>query len=93
VAAVDVFPVAEALGQIAPRDAGAVALEHGLDEQAVVARGDADGVCAAGKEVFNGEPLVITKSVAACGHGRKRSLQKSNWEKDFTTQTHKRNIN
>jgi hypothetical protein len=33
-----VLPIAESFWQVAPRDSGAVSIEHRLDESAVVAR-------------------------------------------------------
>jgi hypothetical protein len=41
-AAVHVLPVAEALRQVAPGDASAIAVEDGFDEQAVVRSGHAN---------------------------------------------------
>ena len=40
--AVGVLPVAKAFRQVAPRNSGAVAIEHRFDESAVVLSGDAD---------------------------------------------------
>lgn len=73
--AVDVLPVAESLGQVAPRNARAVAVEHGLDKQTVVPGGDADGALATGQEVAKGVPLVIAKGIAASAHGQELSLR------------------
>ena len=39
---VDHAKVAEALGQIAPRNAGSLAVEHGIDKQPIVLGGDTD---------------------------------------------------
>ena len=39
---VRVLPVAKPLRQIAPRNSGAVAVEHRFDESAIVVRGDTD---------------------------------------------------
>src|SRR5271170_1251019 len=40
--AMGILPVAQALRQIAPRDAGAVAIEHRLDEATIVLSGRAN---------------------------------------------------
>jgi hypothetical protein len=42
-ALIDDLPVAKALGQITPRDAGAKSEENGFDEQAIVGRRTAPG--------------------------------------------------
>ena len=58
--------VAKVGGQIAPRDACAVAVEHGVDEQAVVA-GCGPGLTGlAGQQVLDALPLGITEGVALC---------------------------
>jgi hypothetical protein len=45
---VDLVPVAKAFRQIAPGYTGAVAVENGFDEQAIVLGGDADMALTAG---------------------------------------------
>jgi hypothetical protein len=62
---VHVFPVAETLRQIAPRDAGAIAIQDRLDEQAVVRRGHADMFLPPRQQVFDPVPLVVAQCVAA----------------------------
>ena len=64
-APVHVVPVAEPLGQVAPRDAGTVAIQHRFDEQAVVRRGHADMALAARQQLLNPLPLVVAECVAA----------------------------
>jgi len=38
----DCLPGAEALGQVAPWDAGSIAVDHGIDEQTIVPGGRAN---------------------------------------------------
>ncbi len=64
-APVGVLPVTEALRQIAPRDAGAIAVENGFDKQAVVVRRHANGTRPPGQQILDPVPLVIAKSVAS----------------------------
>ena len=59
------LPVAEALWQIAPGDAGAVAVKHRLDEPAVVRRGHADMSLPPRQQVLDPLPLVVATFVAA----------------------------
>jgi hypothetical protein len=54
-----VLPVAQTLRQVAPGDAGAIAIEDGLDEQAVVRGGHANRAKPAGQQVLDPVPLVI----------------------------------
>ena len=63
-AAGDVVPVSETLRQVAPRDARAVAVNDGLDKQAVILRRDADRIFAAGQYMFDPLPLIIAQSIA-----------------------------
>jgi len=62
-----VFPVAKALGQITPGDAGAVPMEHGLDESAIVMGGRPDMADPSRQQVFDPLPLVVAQSIP--GHG------------------------
>jgi len=62
---VRVLPAAEALRQIAPGNAGAVAEQHRLDEQAVVGGDYADGARPPGQQVLNPAPLVVSQGVSA----------------------------
>ena len=48
-----------ALGQIAPRDARAIAIDDRVDEQAIVGRRTADMALAAGQEILDLVPLVV----------------------------------
>ena len=45
--------------QIAPGDARPVAVEHGIDEQAVVPCPSAGLACTAGQQVFDALPLIV----------------------------------
>ena len=58
---VGVLPVAKPFRQIAPRNSGAVAVEHRFDESAIVVGGDADITGFAGQQVLDSLPLVIAK--------------------------------
>jgi hypothetical protein len=59
---VHLLAVAEPLRQVAPGDAGAVAVEHRLGEQAVVLGRDTHMPLAAGQPVLDPLPLVVTKA-------------------------------
>ena len=63
-ARVDILPIAEALRKITPRNASAIALEHGLDKEAVVRRGSANVAFTAGKKILDPFPLIISQSIA-----------------------------
>jgi len=56
----DVLPVTEALRQVAPGHAGAIAIQHGLDEQAIVRRGHPDRSIPTWQKVLDPVPLVVT---------------------------------
>jgi hypothetical protein len=60
--------VTEALRQVSPRDAGAVAIEHGVDEEAVVTGRHTHMACSAGQQVLDAGPLVVSEGVSAV-HG------------------------
>src|SRR3974390_291056 len=64
-ALIDNLPVAKALGQIAPRDAGAKPEENGLDEQAVVRRRAAHMAFTARQNVFDPIPLVVAQCISS----------------------------
>jgi hypothetical protein len=64
-AGVDLLPGAEPFRQVAPGDAGAVPVQHRLDEQAVVLGRDPDPPLAPGQEVLDPVPLVVPQGVAA----------------------------
>jgi hypothetical protein len=55
-AAVYVLPISEALGQVAPWNAGPIAVEHRLHKQPVVGGGDADGALPTGQHIFDPSP-------------------------------------
>jgi hypothetical protein len=61
---VDLLPLAITLRQVAPRDARAVSIDHGIDEQAVVSSGATDVAFAPRQEVLDLQPLIIAKGVA-----------------------------
>ena len=63
-ALIDDLPVAEALGKIAPRDAGAKPEENGVDEQAIVRRRAANMALATRQNVFDPIPLIVVQSIA-----------------------------
>src|SRR6516164_8116033 len=64
---VRVVPVAKPFRQIAPRNSGAVAVEHRFDESAIVVGGDADITGFAGQQVPDWLPLVIAKCISVHG--------------------------
>jgi hypothetical protein len=64
-ALIDDLPVAKALGQIAPRDAGSKPEENGFDEQAIVRRRTAHMAFAAGENILDPIPLVVVQSIAS----------------------------
>ena len=63
-ARVGILPIAEALRKIAPRNACAIAVEHGLDKEAVVRRSPANMAFAAGKKILDPFPLIVSQSIA-----------------------------
>jgi len=83
VPAVDVLPAAETLRQVAPRNTGTVAVEHGFDEESVVPGGGAAGPLATGQQVADGMPLVVTKAVAMV---RQRQTPRTGWDPTRATQ-------
>jgi hypothetical protein len=58
-------PAAEALGQIAPRDTGAEAVEHGLDKQPVIFGGHAYMADPPRQQILDPLPLIISHAVAS----------------------------
>src|SRR4051794_10275869 len=64
-AAMDVLAVAKALRQVAPGDAGAIAVENGIDEQAVVRGGPTNRPRPAGQQISDPLRLVVTKGISA----------------------------
>jgi hypothetical protein len=74
---VGVLPVAKPFRQIAPRNSGAVAVEHRFDESAIVVGGDADITGFAGQQVLDSLPLVIAKCISV--HGSALFQADSSW--------------
>ena len=64
-ALIDDLPIAKALRQIAPRDAGAKPEENGFDEQAIVRRRTAHMAFAARQKVFDPIPLVVAQGISS----------------------------
>src|SRR5258707_10918845 len=64
-ALIDDLPVAKALGQIAPRDAGSKPEQNGFDEQAVVRPPTAPIAFSARQNVFDPIPLVVRQCIAS----------------------------
>ena len=58
-ALVDDLPIAETLWQIAPGNAGTIAVNNGFDEQPIVRRGAADMPLATGEKILDPLPLVV----------------------------------
>jgi hypothetical protein len=64
-ALIDDLPVAKALGQVAPRDAGAKPEQNGFDEQAIVRRRAAHMAFPARQNVFDPIPLVVAQGISS----------------------------
>ena len=64
-ALVDDLPVAEALGQIAPRDTGSKPEKNSFDEQPIVRRSAAHMAFAARQNVFDPIPLVVAQGISS----------------------------
>ncbi len=62
---VHIVPVTKALRQVTPGNAGTVAIQHRLHEQAVVGRCNTDPTLLPRQQVFDPVPLVIAKCVTA----------------------------
>ena len=62
---VHVLPIAEALRQVAPRNARAITVEHRLDEQPVILRGHSHITFTPRQQVPNTLPLIVAKGVAS----------------------------
>jgi hypothetical protein len=62
-ASVGVFPVAEALGKILPRNPGVVAIKHGLDKAPIIGRLAADVPLTTGKKILDPLPLIVPQSI------------------------------
>lgn len=65
VLAIYVLPAAETVGQVAPRNAGPMTLNHRFDEQSVVARGRSNMALATRQQVTNTLPLVFPQGIPA----------------------------
>ena len=59
--------ITETFGQVAPRNAGPVAIQHRFDEQPVVTCSHADMALTSGQQGFDPFPLIISKGVTT-GH-------------------------
>ena len=64
-ALIDDLPVAKALGQIAPRNAGAKPEENGFDEQAIVRRHAAHMAFTARQNILDPIPLVVAQCISS----------------------------
>src|SRR5215204_4933004 len=64
-AGVDLDPAAEALGQIAPRDTGAEAVEHRLNKEPVVLGRAPDMPDPPRQQILDPRPLIISHAVAS----------------------------
>src|SRR5215470_3068620 len=64
-ALIDDLPVAKALGQITPRDAGSKPEENGFDEQAIVRRCAAHMALAARQNILDPIPLVVAQCITS----------------------------
>jgi hypothetical protein len=62
-ALVSILPITEALRKIAPWNARAIAVKHGLDKQAVIRRRSPDVAFTARKKVFDPFPLIVSQSI------------------------------
>jgi len=58
-ALMDDLPIAEALGQIAPGNAGSIAVQDGFDKQSIVRRRASHMAFAAGQKILDPVPLVV----------------------------------
>jgi len=58
-ALMDDLPIAKALGQIAPRDAGSIAVQNGFDEQSIVRRSASHMAFSARQKILDPLPLVV----------------------------------
>ena len=64
-ALIDDLPVAKALGQIAPRNAGAKPEENGFNEQAIVRRRAAHMAFTARQNILDPIPLVVAQGISS----------------------------
>jgi len=64
-ARVNRLPIAEALRQVAPWDARAIAVNHGIDEPPIVLGGHPDMTVTSRQEILDPVPLVVAKGITA----------------------------
>ena len=64
-ALIDNLPVAETLGQIAPRDTSSVSVQDCFDEQPIVSRRASYMAFAAGQKILDPAPLVVASCIAS----------------------------
>ena len=64
VALMDALAVAKALGQVPPGNSGPVAVDDGIDEQAIVGGRPPDVTFAAWQEILDLDPLIVAQSMA-----------------------------
>src|SRR4051794_26836924 len=62
---VDRFRIAKPLGQVPPRNAGPVTVQHGLHKQLVVLRRHTDIALPPWQKILDAVPLVVAKGVAS----------------------------
>ena len=62
-----ILPVAESLGQVTPGNSGAVSVEDGFDESAIIVCGYADISRFSRKQVLDSLPLIIAKCISVHG--------------------------
>jgi hypothetical protein len=62
-----VLPVAKALRQVAPRNAGTISLQHRLDKPAIVVRGYANIAGLPREQVLDPLPLIVTQAIPGRG--------------------------
>lgn len=62
---VDDAKIAKPRGQVAPRDAGAIAVDNSLNKQAVIACRDPNVTATTRQEIFDAVPLVVPQGMAA----------------------------
>ena len=53
------LPIAEALGQVAPGDAGTITVQHGFDEQPIVRRRASHMAFTTGQKILDPVPLIV----------------------------------
>lgn len=61
--------ITKALGQVAPRDAGALTVEHRIDKQPVVSRSGSGLSDLAGQQILDALPMRIAQGISS-GHAQ-----------------------